>query len=275
MWSYNYSDELYHHGIKGQRWGIRRYQNKDGTLTPAGKKRAAKLESEYEKVTGKKIGGSTSQTSSKKSYSKKPVSGKDDETGKLKSLTDDELRNKVNRTRLENDYKNLMGEKNKKESSLKNANDDMNEIVRKERLANDKLNEQIRKIKLTNELKSLTPETKSIGRKIVEELRDQSISVLKDKGMKLVGDYIDKQLRDKLGMNTKDEMSSLKKEAEKLNYQRQIALAKSYLESQKPKKTETRNLIGDINDLTDQQVKDMITRLDDENKLRDKLANRK
>lgn len=34
-----YSDELYHHGIKGQRWGIRRFQKKDGTLTNAGKKR--------------------------------------------------------------------------------------------------------------------------------------------------------------------------------------------------------------------------------------------
>lgn len=31
--------ELYHWGIKGQKWGVRRYQNKDGTLTPAGKKR--------------------------------------------------------------------------------------------------------------------------------------------------------------------------------------------------------------------------------------------
>lgn len=31
--------ELYHHGIKGQRWGIRRYQKTDGSLTPAGKKR--------------------------------------------------------------------------------------------------------------------------------------------------------------------------------------------------------------------------------------------
>lgn len=33
------NNELYHHGIKGMRWGIRRYQNKDGSLTPAGKKR--------------------------------------------------------------------------------------------------------------------------------------------------------------------------------------------------------------------------------------------
>lgn len=33
------SDELYHHGIKGQRWGIRRYQNADGSLTSAGRQK--------------------------------------------------------------------------------------------------------------------------------------------------------------------------------------------------------------------------------------------
>ena len=35
-------NELYHHGIKGQKWGVRRYQNSDGSLTPAGKKRISK-----------------------------------------------------------------------------------------------------------------------------------------------------------------------------------------------------------------------------------------
>ena len=36
------NNELYHHGIKGQKWGIRRYQNEDGSLTYRGKMRYIK-----------------------------------------------------------------------------------------------------------------------------------------------------------------------------------------------------------------------------------------
>lgn len=76
MWQYNYSDEhLCHWGIKGMKWGVRRYQNKDGSLTPAGKKRYP------------------SESKSKKK--------------KVSEMTDQELREIVTRMNLESNYKKL------------------------------------------------------------------------------------------------------------------------------------------------------------------------
>lgn len=41
-------DELMHHGVLGQKWGIRRYQNKDGTLTAKGKKHKEAMASAFD-----------------------------------------------------------------------------------------------------------------------------------------------------------------------------------------------------------------------------------
>lgn len=43
----NYKNELCHHGIKGMKWGVRRYRNEDGTLTDAGKVRYGSVEKKH------------------------------------------------------------------------------------------------------------------------------------------------------------------------------------------------------------------------------------
>ena len=43
------SDEVWHYGIKGQKWGVRRYQNEDGSLTSSGKKRYAFKDEKFHK----------------------------------------------------------------------------------------------------------------------------------------------------------------------------------------------------------------------------------
>ena len=48
-------DYLEHHGIKGMKWGVRRYQNADGSLTAAGRKRRSEMSTEEKSQQNKKI----------------------------------------------------------------------------------------------------------------------------------------------------------------------------------------------------------------------------
>ena len=81
-----------HYGILGMKWGIRRYQNKDGSLTPAGKRRLEKLDKEREALTGNQSSKHSSSSSSTKNGS---------------GMSDEELPNVVTRLQLEQRYKEL------------------------------------------------------------------------------------------------------------------------------------------------------------------------
>lgn len=104
-------DELMHWGIKGMKWGVRRFQNKDGSLTPAGEKRRAKLEAKIEKLGGKKSGGSSED----KADAPRKKSASD--------MSDDELAKAINRARMEDAYRQLRPEPVKESFAKKFVND--------------------------------------------------------------------------------------------------------------------------------------------------------
>ena len=54
-------NELTHQGILGQKWGVRRFQNRDGTLTPKGEARRDKKDNKWAETKGEKIKAKTQQ----------------------------------------------------------------------------------------------------------------------------------------------------------------------------------------------------------------------
>ena len=92
----NFGDELSHHGIKGMKWGVRRYQNADGSLTAAGKKRRDKLQSKLDKLENKEA-----PVNSGKTYKK------------ISDMSDEELADYVTRKTTEKMAYTLQNDINK------------------------------------------------------------------------------------------------------------------------------------------------------------------
>ena len=191
------SNELTHWGIKGMRWGIRRYQNKDGSLTPAGKKRlktesdAIKKEEEVlknRKATKAKFDRLDAKRKALEEQ-KKALDGKTDDsknndideakTAKksVKDMSDTELARAVNRARMEDEYNRLRPEPQPPE---------------KHAMAKQMLEDVVK------------PAAINAGKKLVQDAMNKAVE-------KITGDKVDP-----------DSTEALKKTFEKLDYKQKI-----------------------------------------------------
>lgn len=127
-------NSLTHYGIKGQKWGVRRFQNKDGSRTAAGKARAKKasemsndelkeaisrrtLERSYNKLyktesqleKGKRVVDASSQLVNTAKQIERETRKTSSKKMDLSNMTDQQLRDQINRANLERQYQDLFG----------------------------------------------------------------------------------------------------------------------------------------------------------------------
>ena len=104
------NNNLQHHGIKGQKWGVRRFQNADGSLTQLGRFRYGKAETkDYEELHGKVEKASGFVKAAQKYQSEKDHKDYEEKIKTdLKNMTDEELRQVVNRLNMEERYTQVM-----------------------------------------------------------------------------------------------------------------------------------------------------------------------
>lgn len=121
---------LTHSGIKGMKWGVRRYQNKDGSLTPAGKKRydrdtqelSEKKRANYKVIPDKwvkedisssrRLADETGNLANKlKNINDNSMRNRQRSKMDLSSMTDQQMRNEINRELLERQYNDIFAPK--------------------------------------------------------------------------------------------------------------------------------------------------------------------
>ena len=132
--------ELRHHGIKGQKWGVRRFQNSDGSLTAAGRKRYGDGESSHDYGKGSSIedyqnairktkaAGESVENIRKFNNDVKRIRDPAMEKRIRKSteqMTDKELQQRVNRLNMEDNYTRMMMHR----EQLKQGEDYVNKVL--------------------------------------------------------------------------------------------------------------------------------------------------
>ena len=190
-----YSDELSHHGILGQRWGIRRYQKKDGSLTPAGLKHYG------------------SEANFKKIQRAEATAKKEAEKAKYRARTEAEIA-KINKKYKINKPDAKKEETKAKEGSSKPKAKSINEMT------DDEIRARINRIQLENQLKSLTPVQQTKGQKFVKMVSDTAAPAIKNAAKDALEKYLKKKLNEALGVDgkTADDVSKeLERQAKDLS----------------------------------------------------------
>lgn len=124
-------NDLRHHGIKGQKWGVRRFQNSDGSLTAAGRKRYSDGSSaeDYQNAIKKtKAAGESVENIRKFNNDVKRIKDPAMEKRIRKSteqMTDKELQQRVNRLNMEDNYTRMMMHR----EQLKQGEDYVNRVL--------------------------------------------------------------------------------------------------------------------------------------------------
>lgn len=181
-------NELMHYGILGMKWGVRRYQNRDGTLTSSGKKKALKLQNDYTELI--------------RNHKYIDSNGNLTYAGRKKAL------------KLQTEYSDITGKKRLVAFSNKNTNTNNTASKVKTKkiseMSNAEIQAKIDRIRLENTLRDLTPKQVSKGEKFVNGLKDASVSILKERGTKIAGDMFEKKMREALGLSGKDKKSASK-----------------------------------------------------------------